>query len=110
VVRFLNAEGLLVFCMVSDYQPNNIPNVVVGTGEVVCRIASLPLAPGTYNITLRLWKPGEQLDEIDDAMRIQVEWKYPNAQNQKWNSRLGSVYVDAHWRIFKAADQAAMTK
>ena len=92
-------KGSRVFSLISAYQKNEVPHVLSGMGEVMCRIEKLPLAPGTYAVHLRLWQPGEKLDDIENAAELTVEWGdrllcVPHT----WSPHFGPVYVDATWQ------------
>jgi lipopolysaccharide transport system ATP-binding protein len=96
-VSFLNERGIVAFTLISDYQPNNIPSSLLGRGWVECRIASLPLLPGVYTVSVKLWQPGQKLDEIENVTSVTVEWTNRKIGQFKWDSSLGVVYVDATW-------------
>ncbi|MBU1726453.1 MAG: ABC transporter ATP-binding protein [Candidatus Omnitrophica bacterium] len=91
--------GVRAFTLVSNYQPSDIPSVLEGKGEVVCRINSLPLLPGRYSIDLKLWQPGEKIDDIENVANFQVEWLQRNYGQFNWDSSMGVVYVDAKWNL-----------
>jgi len=101
-VKFLNAQGVVAFTVVSDYQPNNIPPRLQGNGSVACRIHSLPLLPGNYTVNLRLWQPGAKLDDIENVARVTVEWMDRKPDQIHWDSTMGIVYVDAAWSMLSA--------
>ena len=64
VVNVFNMTGIRVFSLISDYQKNNIPTQLHGQGYVTCQIPHLPLMPGNYYVTLRLWQPGQNLMKL----------------------------------------------
>lgn len=97
-ISIYTSEGIRAFTLISDYQNNNIPDVLEGLGEVKCRIPSLSLMPGKYFISLKLWQPGMKLDDIENVMNFQVEWLDRNLGQFNWNSSLGVMYVDATWK------------
>ena len=96
-ISFNTLLGIPVFTCISDYQKNNIPNKLFGKGEVTCEIKSLPLLPGSYTVTLKLWQPGQKLDEIENVTKIEVEWLNRDIGQFHWTSKLGLVYVDSEW-------------
>jgi lipopolysaccharide transport system ATP-binding protein len=98
-VSFQTITGVTAFTLISDYQPNDLPASLHGKGEVVCQIRSLPLLPGNYNVSLRLWQPGEKLDDIENVASVQVEWLDRNVGQFNWDSGMGVVYVDASWQL-----------
>lgn len=100
-VSFQNIIGVTAFTLISDYQTNDIPASLHGRGEVVCQIHSLPLLPGSYSVSLRLWQPGEKLDDIENVVNVQVEWLERNIGQFNWDSGMGIVYVDATWQLRK---------
>lgn len=94
---FHNENGTTVFSVISDYQTNDIPGSLQGEGEIICRIKSLPLLPGNYFVNLRLWQPGQKLDDIENVARFRVEWLDRDIGQFNWNAGMGAVYVDAEW-------------
>ena len=96
---FLSERGFVVFTVISDYQPNNIPPSLHGSGWVECHIGNMPLLPGSYTIDLRLWQPGQKLDDIENVARVTVEWTNRQIGQFHWNSGMGVVYVDANWTL-----------
>ncbi len=106
VMSFHNDCGVKVFTLFSDYQPNNIPNSLQGIGEVVCKIESLPLLPGSYSVSLRLWQPGQKLDDIENVARFRVEWLERDIGQFNWDSSLGVVYVNAYWQLHNDSTMA----
>src|SRR5205814_2020382 len=62
------------------------------------RVDSLPLMPGEYSLTVRLWQPGELLDEVENVASLPVEWLGRQIGQFNWNSSHGAVYVEASWR------------
>jgi len=99
VIIFHAASGIRVFSLVSDYQQNNVPKSLQGEGSIICNIPRLPLLPGNYFISLRLWKPGQKLDEIENLVAFQVEWLRGGTGQFNWDSSLGVVYVEANWQV-----------
>jgi hypothetical protein len=63
----------------------------------------LPLLPGAYFISLKLWQPGQKLDEIDNIIVFQVEWLERDIGQFNWDNGMGVVYVDANWSVLKNA-------
>jgi len=100
-VLFVNDMGVTAFTLISSYQENNIPDKLCGKGEVACIIEELPLLPGRYSITLKLWQPGQKLDEIEHAYSFIVEWNDLKTEQIQWSSSLGAVYVEATWSYHK---------
>ena len=98
VVRFHTAMGFKVFTLISSYQDSTLPQSLQGRGEVVCEIPSLPLMPGEYSLGVRLWQPGQMLDEVENVAALQVEWLDRSVGQFNWNSTHGAVYVNASWR------------
>ncbi len=98
-VSFYNENGVTVFTLISDYQTNSIPSSLQGEGEIICRIKSVPLLPGNYFVNLRLWQPGEKLDDIENVARFRVEWLDRGIGQFNWDSGMGMVYVDANWQV-----------
>jgi len=94
---FHNEHGATVFTVISDYQTNNTPGSLQGEGEIICRIKSLPLLPGNYFVNLRLWQPGQKLDDIENVARFRVEWLDREIGQFNWDAGMGVVYVDAEW-------------
>jgi lipopolysaccharide transport system ATP-binding protein len=95
--------GVRAFTLVSDYQPSDIPHSLQGVGEVECKIQSLPLLPGNYFISLRLWQPGQKLDDIENVASLRVEWLERDIGQFHWDSSMGVVYVDAMWHLNDAS-------
>ncbi|NEQ47611.1 MAG: ABC transporter ATP-binding protein [Leptolyngbya sp. SIOISBB] len=91
--------GIRVLTLISDYQPNNIPKLVSGCGEVTCEIPRIVLMPGNYTVNLQLWQPGQKLDEIQHVSTIRVEWLERIEGQFNWNLSLGVIYADANWCI-----------
>ena len=104
VISFHTAAGVRAFSLISDYQRNNVPSSLEGEGRIECQIKNLPLLPGTYFISLRLWQPGQKLDEIDNIIAFQVEWLGRDIGQFNWDSGMGVVYVDADWRVKSGAE------
>ena len=77
--------------------PTNIPQLLNGKGEIICKIDNLPLLPGDYFIGLDLWQFGKNLDKIDGVTSFKVEWVDNNNAPGYWNSTRGSIYVNAMW-------------
>ncbi len=98
VIIIKNLYGITVFKLLSDWQLNNFPNSIVGSGEVRCNIQFLPLMPGEYFIDLLLWQLGEQLDGIENATKITVVGLEHLSGRQK-GPKSGVVYVDASWEV-----------
>jgi hypothetical protein len=73
---------------------------------VICRILSLPLMPSTYIISLRLWVPGQKLDDIENITQLSVEWLDRSDRHLKWTDDHGPIYVDAHWRMHRSGDSS----
>jgi lipopolysaccharide transport system ATP-binding protein len=96
-VSFHNINGIKVFTVISDYQRNTIPGSLQGEGEIICRIHSLPLLPGSYTVSLRLWQPGQKLDDIENVARFKVEWLEREIGQFNWDDAMGVVYVEADW-------------
>ena len=96
-VTFSTMIGVRVFTLISDYQENDIPARLIGDGEVLCRIHSLPLMPGDYLISIRLWVPGQKLDDIENVTKLNVEWLSRSERQVKWDIGHGPIYVDAAW-------------
>jgi len=94
---FHNDHGTTVFTVISDYQTNDIPGSLQGDGEITCLIKSLPLLPGNYFVNLKLWQPGQKLDEIENVARFRVEWLDRDIGQFNWNAGMGVVYVNAEW-------------
>ena len=107
VVRFSTGSGFRVFTVISSYQRSTIPTMLQGKGEVECEIASLPLMPGEYTLTARLWQPGELLDEVENVAVLPVEWLGRQIGQFNWNSNHGAIYVDASWRADVGATPAS---
>ena len=99
VIIFYTSVGNRAFTLISDYQPNDVPGSLIGQGMITCRIESLPLLPGTYVVGLRLWQPGQKLDEVESVATIRVEWLERDMGQFNWSDDMGVVYVDARWRI-----------
>jgi len=99
VVSFHNQSGVRAFTVHSDFQSNDIPQSLEGAGEVVCRIHSMPLLPGDYTVSTRLWQPGEKLDDIENVASLRVEWRERGIGQLRWNSGMGMVYVEANWEL-----------
>jgi lipopolysaccharide transport system ATP-binding protein len=97
VIIIYSMNGVRVFTLISDYQENNIPSAISGSGEVLCTIPKLPLMPGKYYISLKLWQPGQKLDEIENVMQFSVEWLDRSIGQYNWNDSMGVVYVGAEW-------------
>jgi len=97
-VSFHNINGIKAFTLISDYQRNTIPSSLQGEGEIICRIHSLPLLAGSYTVNLRLWQPGQKLDDIENVARFRVEWLEREIGQFNWDDGMGLVYVEADWR------------
>jgi lipopolysaccharide transport system ATP-binding protein len=102
VVVLRSLLGVRVFTLVSAHQPNRLPSSLVGRGEAVCRIESLPLMPGRYYVSVRLWQAHKRLDDVDNVSLLQVEWLDRDLGQFNWNGSLGLVYVEAEWDWRKA--------
>jgi lipopolysaccharide transport system ATP-binding protein len=98
-VSFHTISGVRAFTVVSDYQPNDLPASLRGKGQVLCKIHSLPLLPGSYTVSLKLWQPGQKLDDIENVAKFQVQWLKRDIGQFNWNSGMGVVYVDARWEL-----------
>ena len=99
VISVHTTTGIRVFTLISDYQQNNVPNSLQGEGRIECQIKKLPLLPGTYFISLKLWQPSQKLDEIDNIIAFQVEWLGRDIGQFNWSSDMGMLYVDASWDV-----------
>ncbi len=96
-VTFHTPLGVKVFTLHSAFQPNDVPAELSGRGEVVCEVPELPLNVGQYHVSVRLWRPGELLDEIEGVTMVNVERGGVGIGQFKWASHYGVVYVDARW-------------
>ncbi len=97
-IIFTNALGAKAFTLDSVNQNNNIPPVLEGEGEIICNVESMPLLPGNYYISLKLWIQGQKLDDVENVFSFDVELPSENNdKSYKWNSSTGMVYVDANW-------------
>jgi lipopolysaccharide transport system ATP-binding protein len=101
VISVHTTTGSRVFTLISDYQQNNVPNSLQGEGRIECQIKNLPLLPGAYFISLKLWQPGQKLDEIDNIIVFQVEWLERDICQFNWDNGMGVVYVDANCSVLK---------
>jgi len=99
VISIYTVSGIRVFSLISDYQPNDLPKSLQGSGKVSCNVPRLPLLPGAYFISLKLWQPGQKLDDIENVLSFQVEWLDRDSNQLKWDNSLGVVYVDANWQL-----------
>ena len=96
-VSFHTPLGVKVFTLHSAYQPTDVPGELDGTGEVVCDVPQLPLNSGEYHVSVRLWRPGELLDEIEGVAMLRVDRIGGGVGQFKWGPQFGVVYVDARW-------------
>jgi lipopolysaccharide transport system ATP-binding protein len=99
VISIYTISGTRAFSLISDYQPNNVPKSLKGSGKISCNLLMLPLLPGAYFISLRLWQPGQKLDDIENILSFHVEWLDRDSNQLKWDNSLGVVYVDANWQL-----------
>ena len=98
-ILLYNKNDVLVFSFISDYQNSDIPGCLQGTGRIVCTSKNLNIMPGSYYITLKLWVPGEKLDEVERAVTFSVEHKeLENTKGVKYNDSLGVVYFSSSWQ------------
>ena len=98
-VGIYTSTGPLAFTLISDYQSNNIPSSLQGSGVVFCRTKPIHLLPGHYTLGLRLWQPGEKHDDVEGILSFTVEWLNREIGQFNWNAGLGVVYVDARWQM-----------
>jgi lipopolysaccharide transport system ATP-binding protein len=90
----------LVTTLISDYQTeNNELNDLIGDGKVNCHISNLYLMPGIYNISLKLWTPGELLYSSLNigSLNISSIGSQFNV-NSKYSSSFGNLYIPAVWK------------
>jgi lipopolysaccharide transport system ATP-binding protein len=95
-IVFVNQLGTAVFTCFSDLVRADLRGLAP-VGRLVCRIPRLPLAPGTYSLTLALVVGGRTADKIRDAATLKVvegdyfgSGKLPRAEN-------ACVMVDHLW-------------
>ena len=99
-ILLYNREDILIFTFISDYQQNDIPQNLSGQGEVICKLEGLNVLPGEYYITVKLWTPGEKLDEIERVVSFTVEpSEIKNIKGLNYNSSLGVIYLESSWNI-----------
>jgi lipopolysaccharide transport system ATP-binding protein len=98
-IIFDSANGTRIFSLNSDWQKNNLPEFLIGIGEVECTIQSIPLMPGSYNISLQLWQLGNELDNIENVSQITVEWLNRDFGQSNWQPGHGVIYTDAVWNL-----------
>ena len=99
-IIFTNTLGTRAFTLDSVNQNNNIPQVLEGRGEIICNVESMPLLPGNYYISLKLWIQGQKLDNVENVFSFDVEFAADKNDNScKWNSSSGMIYVDADWTL-----------
>ena len=97
-ILLYNNSDVLIFSFISDYQNSSIPERLQGAGQVVCTSKGLNIMPGSYYVTLKLWVPGEKLDEVERAVTFSVEHKeLQNTKGAKYNNSLGVVYFPSSW-------------
>ena len=99
VASFHTLTGIKIFTVNSQWQKNNFAECVFGKGNVTCTIDSLPLLPGSYSISLRLWTVGEKIDEVENAITFRVEWSNPTERQYNFSSDTGTIYVGAEWHL-----------
>ena len=88
-----------VTTLISDYQTENDElNDLVGEGAVSCDISNLFLMPGKYNISLKLWTPGELLFSALNIGLLNISSVGSKfSVNSKYNSSFGNLYIPAVW-------------
>lgn len=97
-IIIFSQEGVRVCSFVNGYQESSIPQKLQGEGKVVCKIPSFSLTSGHYFISLKLWQPGQLLDDIDYIGKIQVENNFQIA-DAKWDKEgLGSLFLKGEWK------------
>ena len=98
-IIFFTNDGHKLFTLVNGYQESKIPQRLIGKGCIVCDIKKLPLIQGDYIISLKLWQPGQKLDDIEFAYAINVEIK-EGFGDTKWNDNgMGDIYVNCNWSV-----------
>jgi lipopolysaccharide transport system ATP-binding protein len=72
-IIFFDSEGRRLFRLLSSDHRATLPPLHVGTNELLCRTAPLPLAPGCYSMTVVLKDNSDHLlDRVHDAARLFV--------------------------------------
>jgi lipopolysaccharide transport system ATP-binding protein len=98
-ISFATLQGEQIFVLNSSWQSSAIPESLDKRGVVKCVIPKLPLMPGRYSVSTRLWIVGEKLDDIPSFAEIDVSWTYREAYQQPYQRGHGLVYVDAEWAM-----------
>lgn len=99
VLAVSNELGQKMFTLHSTYQPNNVPESLVGSGSVRVKVPHNYLLPGNnYNVDLLFWKPGFLLDEVLGAMSFSVQYSAEAVQDpHRWDHNRGAFYVPTEW-------------
>jgi hypothetical protein len=99
VIGISNEMGQKMFTLHSSYQPNNVPDALVGQGTVRVKVPHNQLVPGNnYNVDLLLWKPGFLLDEVLGAMSFNVQFSAEAVKDpHRWDHNRGAYYVSTRW-------------
>jgi len=97
-VLLYNSSDVLVFSFISNYQDNNLNTDLVGVGKITCNVDKLNVLSGNYYLTIKLWTPGELLDEIESVISFKVEKKKDMSSNElKYDNTLGISFINSYW-------------
>ena len=96
-IRFSSLLGAPLFICSTDLTCRN--QIVAGTKEIICEIPRLPLAAGTYRLTLFVEQTGSVSDWIEDGIDLVVENRdfFGSGRNtpRGWEGK--TVLVDHFW-------------
>jgi len=98
-ISFATLQGEQIFVLNSSWQTSSIPETLDGSGTINCQIHDLPLMPGRYSVSTRLWVVGEKLDDIPSFTEVDVSWTYRKPHEQPYQRGHGLIYVDAAWEV-----------
>jgi len=67
------------------------------SGVAHCHVPRLPLAPGSYTLSIGISTGGEQLDWIERCVELEIRPTDVYGTGQLPNPRYGAILLDADW-------------
>lgn len=92
--------GSLVTSFISDYQGLQIKKFERKLYKIKLKIPKLSLTPSIYSLDIKYWVPGELVAEEASALTFEVDWENRSEGLDKWDSSLGSSYMECDWEKF----------
>ena len=94
-------------CSIATYFSASTLPSVKGTATIRCEIPGLPLAPGTYPLSLSTGKNGF-LDQIEDAVALEIHPEDYLGNGRLPSRKLGQILCRSHWSVLSDKNAAAL--